>query len=75
MTYTVTVSNVGTLGVGGVAVADLFPAILTNVAKLRCDMYDNGLLPIALANKLISLADHPSSKILEKFAKAALAAT
>lgn len=51
------------------------PAILTNVAKLRCDMYDNGLLPIALANKLISLADHPSSKILEKFAKAALAAT
>ena len=52
------------------AVAGLrnLPVILTNVTKLRCDMYENGLMPIALANKLISLADHPSSKILEKFA-------
>jgi len=32
-------------------------------------MYDNSLLPIALANKLVSLSDHPSSVFLEKFAK------
>jgi hypothetical protein len=31
-------------------------------------MYDNALLPVALVNKLVSLADHPSSKILKKFA-------
>ena len=43
--------------------------ILMNVEKLRCDMYDNSLFPIALANKLVSLSDHPSSMILEKFAK------
>ncbi|WP_029265799.1 DNA double-strand break repair nuclease NurA [Virgibacillus alimentarius] len=43
--------------------------ILTNIEKLKCDMYDDALLPVALVNKLISLADHPSSTILEKFAK------
>jgi hypothetical protein len=43
-------------------------AVLANVEKLRCDMYDNALLPVALVNKLVSLADHPSSKILQKFA-------
>ncbi len=43
--------------------------ILSNIQKLRCDMYDNALFPVALANKLVSLADHPSSAILEKFAK------
>lgn len=42
--------------------------ILTNVEKLRCDMYDNSLMPVALVNKLVSLANHPSSKILHKFA-------
>jgi hypothetical protein len=42
--------------------------VLANVAKLKCDMYDNALLPVALVNKLVSLADHPSSKILQKFA-------
>ena len=42
--------------------------ILTNIEKLRCDMHDNSLVPIALANKLVSLANHPSSKILKKFA-------
>jgi hypothetical protein len=42
--------------------------ILSNIEKLRCDMYDNSLVPIALANKLVSLANHPSSKILQKFA-------
>lgn len=43
--------------------------ILTNIKKLKCDMYDNSLLPVTLVNKLVSLADHPSSIILEKFAK------
>jgi hypothetical protein len=33
-------------------------------------MYDNAIVPVALANKLISLSVHPSSTILEKFAKA-----
>ena len=42
--------------------------VLVNVQKLKCDMYDNALLPIALANKLVSLANHPSSKILQRFA-------
>lgn len=42
--------------------------ILTNVAKLHCDMYDNALVPIALVNKLVSLANHPSSRILQRFA-------
>jgi hypothetical protein len=44
-------------------------AILHNVAKLKCDMYDDSLVPIALVNKLVSLANHPSSRILQKFAK------
>lgn len=43
--------------------------ILQNLEYLRCDMYDNSLVPVALANKLISLSAVPSSKILEKFAK------
>jgi hypothetical protein len=42
--------------------------ILTNIEKLRCDMYDNALIPVALVNKLVSLANHPSSRILQKFA-------
>ena len=32
-------------------------------------MYDNALIPIALANKLVSLSDFPSSRILETFAE------
>lgn len=43
-------------------------AILANVEKLRCDMYDSSLIPVALVNKLVSLANHPSSRILQKFA-------
>jgi len=43
-------------------------AILVNIEMLKCDMYDNALLPVALANKLVSLANHPSSRILQKFA-------
>jgi len=47
-------------------------SILTNVEKLRCDMYDNALLPIALVNKLVSLSNHPSSHILQQFATGAV---
>ena len=46
--------------------------ILNNVAKLRCDMYDNSLIPVALVNKLVSLSNHPSAVLLEKFAKASI---
>ena len=44
-------------------------SILLNVARLRCDMYDSSLIPIALVNKLVSLADHPSKKLIERFAQ------
>ncbi len=43
--------------------------ILQNIKKLKSDMYDSALIPVSLANKLVSLANHPSSVILEKFAK------
>lgn len=46
--------------------------ILMNIDKLKCDIYENALIPVAIANKLISLTNHPSSNILEKFAKKSL---
>ena len=49
-------------------------AMLLNIEKLKCDMYDDSLVPIALVNKLVSLADHPSSQILQKFAIKTMAA-
>lgn len=42
---------------------------LDAVAQLRCSMYDDALVPIALANKLVSLSDVPSKEILTLFAK------
>ena len=42
--------------------------VLNNLQSLRCDMYDSALLPVALVNKLVSLADHPSSALLKTFA-------
>lgn len=42
--------------------------VLENIRKLRCDMYDDSIIPVALANKLVSLANHPSQILLEKFA-------
>lgn len=50
---------------------DLFNAaeVLTVVGDLRCSMYDNALLPVVLANRLVSLADVPSSEILARFAR------
>jgi hypothetical protein len=45
------------------------PAVLEVTARLRCSMYDNALVPVVLANRLVSLADVPSGEILKKFAK------
>ena len=43
--------------------------ILKSIHSLKCDIYENAIIPVAIANKLISLTNHPSSNILEKFAK------
>ena len=43
--------------------------ICNNLSRLKCDMYDSSLFPIALANKLVSLSNHPSAILLEQFAK------
>jgi len=43
--------------------------VLHAVAELRCSMYDNALVPVALANRLVSLSNVPSSRILETFAR------
>jgi len=49
------------------------PDILAVLGSLRCSMYDNALIPVALANKLVSLSEFPSSRILETFAKDTIA--
>lgn len=43
--------------------------ILSLVGELKCSMYDNALIPVALANKLVSLSDFPSQRILTTFAR------
>lgn len=43
--------------------------VLSVLSKMRCNMYENSLIPIALINKLVSISEFPSSKILEKFIK------
>ena len=43
--------------------------VLALIAELRCSMYDNSLIPVALANKLVSLSDFPSQRILTTFAR------
>lgn len=43
--------------------------ILGLVGELKCSMYDNALIPVALANKLVSLSDFPSQRILTTFAR------
>lgn len=47
--------------------------ILSLVGELKCSMYDNALIPVALANKLVSLSDFPSKRILGTFAKSGVA--
>lgn len=44
------------------------PILLANVETLHCDMYDSALFPVALVNRLVSLAAHPSQRILQRFA-------
>jgi len=46
--------------------------ILALISELRCSMYDNSLIPVALANKLVSLSDFPSQQILQTFTRATL---
>lgn len=43
--------------------------VLQVMSQLPCSMYDNALVPIVLANRLVSLANVPSSNILEKFSR------
>lgn len=43
--------------------------ILNNISELKCDLYYNSLVPIVLANKLVSLADHPSVDLLKHFSQ------
>lgn len=43
--------------------------ILYNITALKCDLYYNSLVPVVMANKLVSLADHPSSDLLKAFAQ------
>lgn len=50
-------------------------SVLHAVSELKCSMYDNALIPVALANRLISLSDVPSSRILETFARDRLGTT
>lgn len=45
---------------------------LDALTALRCSMYDNALLPIALVNRLVSLSDVPSKEILAIFARKSL---
>lgn len=43
------------------------------ISELRCSMYDQALVPIVSANKLVSLADFPSSEILARFVQSKVA--
>jgi hypothetical protein len=56
---------------------DLFNGaeVLGVVSRLRCSMYDNALVPIVLANRLVSLADVPSSEILARVAASSIKTT
>jgi hypothetical protein len=71
-TYVMTVANDS----GATADEGCYPSnldeILTVVGRLRCSMYDNALIPIALANKLVSLSEFPSARILENFARGSI---
>jgi hypothetical protein len=49
--------------------------VLQVAAQLRCSMYDHALVPVVLANRLVSLADVPSSEILARFARSAVGAS
>lgn len=46
--------------------------MLSTIGSLKCHMYENALIPVALVNKLVSLSDFPSSQILRTFARQTL---
>jgi len=46
--------------------------LLRNISALKCDLYSNSLVPVVLANKLVSLASHPSSDLLRTFVQKSL---
>lgn len=46
-----------------------FDVVLSCVEELRCDLYEASLVPVALINKLVSLANVPSSAILKQFTR------
>jgi len=43
--------------------------VLHNISALKCDLYYNSLVPVVMANKLVSLADYPSADLLKNFAQ------
>lgn len=66
------VASIPTLTSSATPELDDFPnleEILSVLSSLRCSMYDNALIPIALANKLVSLSEFPSARILENFGR------
>lgn len=66
--YVATVPTRGTPTAPKVDDFPRLPEILSVLARLRCSMYDNALIPVALANRLVSLSEYPSSRILQAFA-------
>ena len=46
--------------------------IIKTLIDMKCDLYDNSFLPIALINRAVSLAEKPSSQLLKIFAKDSL---
>lgn len=44
-------------------------AVIEVMKMLKCDLYADSIVPVALVNKLISLTSHPSQMILERFVK------
>jgi hypothetical protein len=46
--------------------------ILTNLAQLRCGLYEHAVLPIALVNRAVSLSRSPGAQILQRFAATAV---
>ncbi|MCS2900093.1 hypothetical protein NXX91_07300 [Bacteroides thetaiotaomicron] len=43
--------------------------ILLNIDLLKCDIYQDAIIPIALVNKLVSLSNYPGSNIIRHFTK------
>lgn len=46
--------------------------IINILCELRCDMYNRSFIPVTLINKLVSISDIPSNKLLKLFTKESL---